>query len=46
MLHQTVDIFHDRSVTQLLWLVAGLLLAIHNILRTQPAECDPLSYIT
>jgi O-antigen ligase len=46
MLHQTVDIFHDRAVTQLLWLVAGLLLAIHNILRTQPVECDPLSYIT
>jgi putative inorganic carbon (hco3(-)) transporter len=46
MLHQTVDIFHDRAVTQLLWLVAGLLVAMHNILRMQPAECDPFSYIT
>jgi O-antigen ligase len=46
MVHQTVDIFHDRAVTQLLWLVAGLLVAMHGILRAQPAQFDPLSSIT
>jgi O-antigen ligase len=46
MVHQTVDIFHDRAVTQLLWLVAGLLVAMHNILREQAAECDPFSSLT
>jgi putative inorganic carbon (hco3(-)) transporter len=46
MVHQTVDIFHDRAVTQLLWLVAGLLFAMHGILRAQPAEFDPFSSIT
>ncbi|MCU1242691.1 MAG: hypothetical protein JWO71_3417 [Candidatus Acidoferrum typicum] len=46
MVHQTVDIFHDRAVTQLLWLVAGLLVAMHGILRAQPAEFDPFSSIT
>jgi putative inorganic carbon (HCO3(-)) transporter len=46
MVHQTVDIFHDRAVTQLLWLVAGLLFAMHDILRVQPAALDPFSSIT
>jgi putative inorganic carbon (HCO3(-)) transporter len=46
MVHQTVDIFHDRAVTQLLWLVSGLLVAMHNILRAHPAGSDPFSYIT
>ena len=46
MVHQTVDIFHDRAVTQLLWLVAGLLVAMHGILRAQPADFDPFSSIT
>jgi len=46
MVHQTVDIFHDRAVTQLLWFVAGLLFAIHDILRVQPAALDPFSSIT
>jgi putative inorganic carbon (HCO3(-)) transporter len=46
MVHQTVDIFHDRAVTQLLWLVAGLLVAMHGILRAHPAEFDTLSSIT
>jgi hypothetical protein len=41
-----VDIFHDRAVTQLLWLVAGLLVAMHGILRAQPADFDPFSSIT
>jgi O-antigen ligase len=44
LVHQTVDIFHDRAVTQLFWLVAGLLVAMHGILRAQPAH--PLSSIT
>ena len=46
MVHQSVDIFHDRAVTQLLWLVAGLLVAMHAILRAQPADFDPFSSIT
>jgi hypothetical protein len=44
--HQSVDIFHDRAVTQLLWLVAGLLFAMHSILRAQPDSFDALSSIT
>lgn len=31
MLHQGVDIFTDRPIQQLLWLVAGLLAAMHRI---------------
>ena len=46
MVHQSVDIFHDRSVTQLLWLVAGLLFAMNGILRTQSASFDAFSSIT
>jgi putative inorganic carbon (HCO3(-)) transporter len=46
MVHQSVDIFHDRAVTQLLWLVAGLLFAMHRILRAQPDSFDALSSIT
>jgi putative inorganic carbon (HCO3(-)) transporter len=46
MVHQSVDIFHDRAVTQLLWLVAGLLFAMHGVLRAQPASFDTLSSIT
>jgi putative inorganic carbon (HCO3(-)) transporter len=46
MVHQSVDIFHDRSVTQLLWLIAGLLFAMHGILRTQSASFDTFSSIT
>jgi O-antigen ligase len=46
MVHQSVDIFHDRSVTQLLWLVAGLLFAMNGILRTQSASVDAFSSIT
>jgi putative inorganic carbon (hco3(-)) transporter len=46
MVHQSVDIFHDRAVTQSLWLVAGLLFAMHGILRAQPASFDTLSSIT
>ena len=46
MVHQSVDIFHDRAVTQLLWLVAGLLFATHGILRAQSASFDALSSIT
>ncbi len=46
MVHQTVDIFHDRAITQLLWMVAGLLVAMQGILRAEAASCDPLSSIT
>jgi O-antigen ligase len=46
MVHQSVDIFHDRAVTQVLWLVAGLLFALHAILRSQSAAFDALSSIT
>jgi len=46
MVHQSVDIFHDRPATQLLWLVAGLLFALHAILRSQSAAFDALSSIT
>ena len=46
VVHQTVDIFHDRANTQLLWLVAGLLVAMHEILRAQPESFDSLSSIT
>ena len=46
IVHQGVDIFHDRAVTQSLWLVAGLLFAMHGILRAPPASFDTLSSIT
>lgn len=46
MVHQSVDIFHDRAVTQLLWLVAGLLFAMHSILPTQSGSLDTFSSIT
>src|SRR6202030_4091759 len=42
MVHQSVDIFHDRAVTQLLWLVAGLLYAVQGILRAEPTSFDAL----
>jgi putative inorganic carbon (HCO3(-)) transporter len=46
MVHQSVDIFHDRPVTQSVWLVAGLIFAMHGMLRAQPTSLDTLSSIT
>ena len=46
MVHQTVDIFNDRAFTQSLGLVAGLLVAMHAILRAASAEDDLFSSIT
>jgi O-antigen ligase len=36
MVHQTVDIFHIRAIQELLWLVAGLLAAMHRISAGPP----------
>jgi O-antigen ligase len=36
MVHQSVDIFHIRAIEELLWLVAGLLTAIHRISVESP----------
>jgi putative inorganic carbon (HCO3(-)) transporter len=33
MVHQSVDLFRDRPIQQLLWLVAGLLAALHRICK-------------
>jgi len=46
MLHQTVEILQDRAMTQLLWVFAGLLTAMHNTMRTQRFSSDPFSSIT
>jgi putative inorganic carbon (HCO3(-)) transporter len=46
MVHQSVDIFHDRPVTQALWLVSGLIFAMHCMLRAQPTSLETLSSIT
>ena len=46
LMHMGVDHFRNRPTQQLLWLLAGLLVAIHRILHTQPASGDPLSSIT
>lgn len=46
MVHQSVDILQDRAMTQLLWLIAGLIVAIHGILRAHPASFDSFSSIT
>jgi hypothetical protein len=31
MVHQGVDLFRDRPLQQLVWLTAGLLVAMHGI---------------
>lgn len=42
MVHQSVEILQDRGITQLLWLIAGLLVAMQQILRAQTAAiCLP-----
>jgi O-antigen ligase len=46
MVHMGVDHFRNRAAQQLLWLIAGLLVAMHRILRAQAASFDPLSSIT
>ncbi|PYU63733.1 MAG: hypothetical protein DMG49_27950 [Acidobacteria bacterium] len=44
MVHLTVDLFHVRPIQQLLWLLAGLLAAMHRMC-TQPPAPDSLSKI-
>jgi putative inorganic carbon (HCO3(-)) transporter len=46
MVHQSVEILQDRAITQLLWLIAGLMTAIYGILRAQSASADSFSSIT
>ena len=46
MVHQSVEILQDRGITQLLWLIAGLVVAMHEILRSQKASFDSFSSIT
>lgn len=46
MVHQSVEILQDRGITQLLWLIAGLLVGMQEILRAQTASCDSFSGIT
>jgi putative inorganic carbon (HCO3(-)) transporter len=42
MVHQSVDLFRDRPLQQLVWLTAGLLVAMHRILAAdQPRELAP-----
>ncbi|HKV64647.1 MAG TPA: O-antigen ligase family protein [Candidatus Acidoferrum sp.] len=45
MLHMTVDVFRGRPTQQLLWLMAGLLVAMLRICRSN-ASADRFSYIT
>ncbi len=37
MVHLTVDLYHNRPLVQLLWLIAGLVIAIER-LSTAPAR--------
>jgi putative inorganic carbon (hco3(-)) transporter len=46
MAHQGVEILQDRAMTQLLWLIAALVVVIDLILREQTASFDPFSSIT
>lgn len=46
MVHQGVDILQDRAMTQLLWLIAALVVVIELILREQTASFDSFSSIT
>jgi hypothetical protein len=46
MVHQGVEILQDRGITQLLWLMAGLVVAMQEILRAQTASFDSLASIT
>jgi O-antigen ligase len=42
MVHQSVDLFRDRPLQQLVWLTAGLLVAMHRICAAeQPRELAP-----
>jgi putative inorganic carbon (HCO3(-)) transporter len=43
MLHQGVDIFTDRPIQQLLWLIAGLLAAMHRICKEDQQRNSALS---
>ncbi|HEY4816492.1 MAG TPA: O-antigen ligase family protein [Candidatus Acidoferrum sp.] len=45
MVHLTVDHFRSRPTQQLLWLLAGLLVAMHRMYTTAPCA-DPFSSIT
>ena len=40
MVHQSVEILQDRGITQLLWLIAGLVVAMREILRARKASFD------
>jgi len=44
MVHMSVDVFRGRPTQQLLWLVAGLLTAMHRMCKRPTA--DPFSYVT
>jgi putative inorganic carbon (hco3(-)) transporter len=46
MLHMAVDHFRNRPAQQLLWLIAGLFVAMHRILREETGGCDSFSSIT
>ncbi len=46
MVHQSVEILQDRGITQLLWLIAGLVVAMQEILRAQTASFDSFASIT
>jgi len=46
MVHQTVTSFTIERLHSYFWFVAGLLFAIHDILRVRPAALDPFSSIT
>jgi hypothetical protein len=43
MLHQSVDIFTDRPIQQLLWLIAGLLAAMPRICKEDRQRNSALS---
>ena len=43
MVHQSVEILQDRGVTQLLWLIAGLIVALREILRRQTPSFNSFS---
>ena len=45
MVHMTVDVFRGRPTQQLVWLIAGLLVAMYSI-GTKPAGQDSFANVT
>lgn len=46
MVHQNVEILQGPGTTQVVWLIAGLVVAMRQIVRAQIASCDSFASIT